>query len=196
MIITISNISNLIKNALLIENNVKLFESTIKNSVLINLLEGIMTGSEINITSIVKSVHEQLHSSTSISPTEVIILAVHLLLVVTRLLTKVSLFSQTPQSASFGSMYKGIGVTPNTSNKMIMKRSNPIFLPTTLSVFNFLTLDHTITSASMISVCENIYETVNDVCISLLTINSSTLTRRSLGILAELALTSGKNLIC
>jgi hypothetical protein len=195
MIITINNISNLIKNALLVENNVKLFESTIKNSVLLNLLEGIMTGSESNILTNVKSVHEHLHSSTSISPTEVLILAVQLLQVVTRFLIKVSLFSQTPQSLSFGSIYKGIGVTPSTTNIMSNKRSNPIFLPTTLSAFNFLTLDNTITTKSMRNVCENIYETVNDFCISLLSINSSTLTRRSLGILAELALTSGKYLI-
>lgn len=192
LINTIVSTSHILTGGLASETLSRDFEAagSTKASQLMALLEGVLSGAE-SVTSTVsgdqdqllRSVHELLINSTSIAPTEVLILSFQVLQVCVRLLIRLGLelFKRRSLDTSDSSS--------STTSSSLFFISPDVLAGLPLNCINIHT--HTLHNITH-SVCENIHETILDACLTLLTTcTTCSVVKRSLGILCELALCTG-----
>lgn len=189
---TMTNMStcSILIGGLSIESNVRDFEIAAKSSQLVTLLEGVLTGAETDVTYVMRSVHDHLLANSPTSPSEVLILAVQLLQVVTRLLVKTSLqiymWDETVAASTSTSILSSpalkldkIAFLPSS----LMKASCPPDISSEL---------HTAKRLTMVQVCESSFDIVQDACSNVLrNVDYPSVVRRCLGMLSELALSAG-----
>ena len=198
MLVAMLNTSAIISGGITKKSNIAEFDSSVKGSKLISLIESVLVGKDVasssGISNIIDSVHDQVMESASIMPAEVLILAVQLMQVITRLLVKLSIYSQ---SDAFNA---SISLSAEVSNNK--RRDVIMFLPHSILSSKFSLTKESATSggsthggilvAPMSQLCDEVYDSVQESCVNLLVnIKSAGIVKRSIGILSEVALTSG-----
>ena len=168
--------------ALSTDSNIVEFDKFLKDSSQVQFLEGILSGEEADVDHAVRLLYEGFLSAGSISANEVLLLSFQVVIVVSRLLTQCAI---------------KIAINDNSEKK--------VFLPPELTPPTVLDLDHIFhpfllrvecMNALKIGIsfaCEHGYETATNACVTILLsgIENARLIRRTLGIVAELGLTSG-----
>jgi hypothetical protein len=187
---TIISVSSLLVGGLTIEGNAKDFETSARGSQIITLIEGILTGTETDVQYVVKSVHEHLISSTSISSPEVLLLGAVLLQVITRLLVKIALHTQQDLD-----IQPPPAVSTTGGNKISKRRQATMFYHNDIIASNaFIPSSKPASNlrSTLIQVCESTYDNIQDACVALLfSIENPGVVRRTLGIISELAFVTG-----
>ncbi len=190
-------VCNLICGSLSIESNLKDFEDSLSSSQLISIIEALLSGTESDVNYTIISIHEQIMSSTSIKPSEVVALSVHLLQILTRLTVKLSLQTQaekltTSMKKSTSSQSLGNEIV---GGNFVSDRDIVLFIPNqSLSAVGIsASLENKdLLSSLILKHCESSYEHVQEACVNLLLGSEyAVIVRRSLNILSETALSSG-----
>ena len=190
-------VCNLICGSLSMESNLKDFEDSLSSSQLLSIIEALLSGTESDVNYTIISIHEQIMSSASIKPSEVIALSVHLLQILTRLTVKLSLQTQADKLTT--SMKKSTSAQ-SLGNDLIggnavSDRDIVLFIPnqSLLAVDISTPLENKdLLSSLILKHYESSYEHVQEACVNLLLGSEyAVIVRRSLNILSETALSSG-----
>lgn len=176
----------LITNALAVESNVEQdYENILKESQLINSMEDILCGNEVDVDFVLRSLDEVVVSSSNINAIEVIVFAFELLQVCVRILLKFSLQvaalkateSQTPT------------VILNSLSRSTI--TDIVSLPSTSDSTQLAVVSDCI-QLFVSKVSEECYENIRDTCLAVLAdVDSSIVASRSFGVLSELTISCG-----
>lgn len=164
--------STVLKSALVLPANVELFEDKIKSSsTTVLMIEKLLTGATANTSALVKAL-DDLVSSSSLDPADILVLSFQLLQVITRFITKLT-FATYKQHTEWSAA-----------------RTRLFLDEVTLSQFLFysetqLGYIHT----EICNICENVIENLQDSCIICLKFaDSDYVVERSLMMIAEIGL--------
>ena len=167
MINVMESTSFLVENGMSYEASVHHFDDIMKSSQLVTHLEGLLSGAEADVDEVIRTIHEIVFATSSISPSEVLILAFQLLQVMVRLVLKYSIAVSTID-------IQNIFLTPNGLQAMAARLPRKTGIA--LNKVAYVT-------------CERTVDHVQDCCTWLLAkVKDASVIRRSLGILTELIL--------
>lgn len=190
-------ICNLICGSLSIESNLKDLEETLSSSQLISIIEALLSGTESDVNYTILSIHEQIMASTSIAPSEVVALSVHLLQILTRLTVKLSLQTQADKISTAmkrSTSAQSLG-SESSGGNAVSDRDIVLFIPQqslTAPGASMSPENKDLLSSLILKHCESSHEHIQEACVNLLLGSESTIiVRRALNILSETALTSG-----
>lgn len=176
------SVSNLLTSSLAIEQNCKDLDAAARESMLIQLIESALTGSEPDSDAVVRTLHEHLAVSASIEATDVIVLALLLMQVLSRLLIKLSVCSLPLPVLEFAAS------APRPA--LLFPPDLALSLPRNLLAHDDASKASVL--RTMAIVCENSFDFVNTACsMLLLKSDCADILKRSLGVLAEFALSAG-----
>ena len=196
--VCLSSASIILSESLSIDSSITNFELFYKDSPLVAVLERVLSGEEADADHAMRQIHDMLGLGgagglATIGANEVVLLSFQILVMTTRLLTQhaiqVALFSRT-RTVSPG------GIDSQSSFRYCL---SPELLPpleTLHQIHPFLCkAGHEDGSLRMFlsQVCDRCYETSMHACVTILLagIQQTGLIRRSLGVLSELALSTG-----
>lgn len=163
--------STVLKSALIIPSNVESFEDKIKTSSTVLMVDKLLTGGTANTSALVKAL-DDLVSSSTLDPADVLVLSFQLLQVITRFVTKLTF------------------ATYKHHEEWSTARTRLFLDETSLSQYHFynetqLQYIH----LEICNICENVIENLQDSCIICLKFaDSDYVVEKSLMIIAEIGL--------
>lgn len=178
------SVSAVICGSLAVDANVKEFDSVLRGSQLLSLVEGLFSGSDLNVDSVVRSIHEHLLTLSCITPSDLLIFSFALLQVVIRMVVRLTL-AVLPRGDNFYTEI--LGGSHDTIVSVFVSKAAVISFQVDRGAALIPIFRDLITKS-----CISIVESIQESCIALLVnMDNSVIVRRALGMTAELAMVTG-----